>query len=257
MDVSSLLNIVDFMLVAVAFVYIYKILRKTAEEFYKSIFYILTSVLVLGAAMFLRVLTALDVVHTDLSIRILEMWFLVVLIVGFLHLNNCIKEICRKAFVERKLIPKPKRGKLALPENNVIIYFAMVTAVVSVSVIFGWFFDITPLKSIMPGWVSMKFITALAFLAASAMLFFLMRAIYDGTEMKRIINPNLAVLILSAAMLIIIGIVFIFSLFGIDTGIQNIVATEEENAGIPGIPSIAAMFNFELIALAGIVSFFN
>jgi ABC-type multidrug transport system permease subunit len=55
-------------------------------------------------------------------------------------------------------------------KRTIKLGLALIVLVVSIIVMLGWFLDISVLKSILPGWVSMKFITALSFFFSAILL---------------------------------------------------------------------------------------
>jgi len=124
----------------------------------------------------------------------------------------------------------------------------IIVILAGLTVMFGWFFDITVLKSILPGWVTMKFITAVCFLI-SGMLIFLF-ALKNKSE-----TSETLILALSFLLLLLM-ISFLFSLFfGISTGIESFFIKEDINAvrtSVPGVPAVPTMVCFILIGLAGL-----
>ena len=105
-----LLDTINFILALIAIVYVYGTLIRTTSDFYKSVLYIMTSVMVLGAVMLLRVLHNMEIIMIEWPVFILEMWFLVMFIVGFWHLNHCVK----KAGGEDRLKGNKSKGKKSL-----------------------------------------------------------------------------------------------------------------------------------------------
>jgi len=121
-------------------------------------------------------------------------------------------------------------------------------------VMFGWFFDIPVLKSILPGQVSMKFITALSFIASGIILLLLNK----GTERKEICN--LVLVVLSFTLLLLMIIFFISLMTGISTGIEDMLIKDEISAiktSIPGVPAIPTMICFILVSIAGLLTIKN
>ena len=117
-------------------------------------------------------------------------------------------------------------------------------------VIMGWIFDISVLKSIYPDWISMKFVTAGAFLLSGVSLYFMARGIegdFDGA---------LVVLsITSLTITLLMGILFFSTLLSVHTGVEDMFVKETRISTTtvsPGLPSGPTMVNFLLIALAGI-----
>lgn len=138
---------------------------------------------------------------------------------------------------------------------NYKLLVKVIGAVVALSgaiVMFGWFLDIAVLKSILPGFVTMKFITALSFFL-SGILIILM------TEKDDEIS-NYFVLIISFVIILWMTAFFISLFLGISVGIENLFVKEAEGAvktTVPGVPAIPTMLCFIFIALAGLVSYAN
>jgi HAMP domain-containing protein len=120
----------------------------------------------------------------------------------------------------------------------------------SIFVMVGWIFGIDSLKSVVPGFVTMKFSTAVAFFITGLILLGISR-------MFDIPYLNQLVLFFSIALLVFMGYMLITSLLGFTSGIENLVVQEAEGAlktSKPGMPSAVTMLNFVLIAIAGLIS---
>jgi hypothetical protein len=122
-------------------------------------------------------------------------------------------------------------------------------------VIIGWIFDIGILKSISPAWVTMKFSTAIAFILSGITLYFTVRA-FEGEFDK----AQVALSITSLIIILLMGTLFFSALLEIRTGVEDLFI--KETAGTvktvaPGRPSLPTMFNFILIASAGILTTLN
>ncbi len=129
--------------------------------------------------------------------------------------------------------------------SKIISILVVIAALV---VIIGWFFDIPVFKSILPGWVTMKFITAVCFLFSGIILFIF--ALKNKYEILEILILTLCFLLL------LLMISFLFSLFfGISTGIESLFVKDDINAiktSVPGVPAVPTMLCFILIGLAGL-----
>ena len=131
-------------------------------------------------------------------------------------------------------------------------FLAVFVLLIGLMVVIGWIFNIGILKSILPGLVSMKFTTALCFIASGIVLY----AVAEGEKESSFVIPT----ILPAAILIILllmATLFISAVFSFNTGLDSIFVQEKAgaiNTFIPGRPSIPTMFNFILIAIAGILT---
>ena len=117
-------------------------------------------------------------------------------------------------------------------------------------VIIGWIFDIPALKSISPAWVTMKFVTAFAFVLSGITLYFIVRALEGRFDAAQVVLS-----VTSFTIILIMGILFFSALLGIHTGLEDLFIREPPGTVktvVPGRPSIPTMLNFLLIAAAGI-----
>jgi hypothetical protein len=132
---------------------------------------------------------------------------------------------------------------------------SLVVIIAGVMVITGWLFDIGILKSISPAWVSMKFDTAVAFVLSGITLYFIVRAVEGEFD-----KAQVALSITSLIIILLMGTLFFSAIFKIRTGAEDLFI--KETAGTvktltPGQPSVPTMFNFILIASAGILTTLN
>lgn len=123
----------------------------------------------------------------------------------------------------------------------------------SLIVMAGWIFDVAVFKSILPGWVSMKFITALSFFFTGVLLLMLSKK--DKNE-----RCKFFIMIISFALLLLM-ISFLSSLFlNISIGIENLFVKEAPGAvltKVPGLPAVPTMICFILISLSGLIFVYN
>jgi len=143
----------------------------------------------------------------------------------------------------------------AVKKNNISRLLALAVAFAGLLVIIGWIFDINVLKSIIPSWISMKFDTAVSFVLSGVNLYYIGRA-KEGEFEKAQVALSISTLIL----LLLMGVLFFSSLFGIRTGVEDLFVKEAAGAVksvFPGRPSVPTMLNFLLIALAGILTIMN
>jgi hypothetical protein len=131
---------------------------------------------------------------------------------------------------------------------------ALFVAAAGIAVTAGWIFDVSVLKSLAPGWVSMKFSTAIAFVLSGATLFYLAVARERGAE-----RAQVALSILSLTLALLMGLLFFSAVFGVPTGIENIFIrdTGDRQSVVPGRPSLPTMVCFLLVALSAIIALFN
>jgi hypothetical protein len=131
---------------------------------------------------------------------------------------------------------------------------SLFVTVAGLAVMAGWIFDIGILKSLSPAWISMKFSTAIAFVASGVTLYFLVRAREGEFE-----KAQVALSITSLVIALIMGLLFFSDILGVETGIENLFVkdTDTIKSMAPGMPSAPTMINFMLIALAAIMTLLN
>lgn len=131
---------------------------------------------------------------------------------------------------------------------------SLVVTLAGILVIIGWIADIGFLKSIVPGFVTMKFVTALSFFFSGLILFFMLE-LQRGNDLARVMLP-----ISSMAVLLLMGVILVSSFLGLRTGIEELFVKEGLGAvktTVPGRPSIGTMAEFLLIAVSGISAMMN
>ena len=143
------------------------------------------------------------------------------------------------------------------PENKGKIAkgLSLVVIIAGISVIIGWFFDIGILKSISPAWVSMKFDTAIAFVLSGITLYFIVRAVEGEFDKAPVVLS-----ITSLIIILLMGTLFFSAVLGINTGAEELFVkdkTTNVKTVVAGQPSVPTMFNFILIASAGILTTLN
>lgn len=132
---------------------------------------------------------------------------------------------------------------------------SLIVIIAAILVIIGWIFDIDVLKSISPAWVSMKFDAAIAFVLSGITLYFIVRSAEGEFDMAQVVLS-----ITSLIIILLMGTLFFSAVLEIHTGAEDLFV--KEAAGTvktvaPGRPSIPTMFNFILIASAGILTILN
>ena len=126
---------------------------------------------------------------------------------------------------------------------------------VGLVVVVGWVFDIPVLTSILPHWVTMKFTTAVCFVASGAILYFVAEAQKGKAEVFQLVLPIASLIIFLLMLSLLVSV-----LLGIRTGIEDLFVREAPGAvktTTPGRPSVGTMVDFVLIALAGMLTAFN
>lgn len=131
---------------------------------------------------------------------------------------------------------------------------AIIVTLAGIAVMIGWIADINFLKSIVPGFVTMKFVTALSFFFSGLILFFMLE-LQRENDVARTLLP-----VACMAVLLLMGILFVSSFLDLRTGIEELFVKESQSAVktvAPGRPSLGTMLDFILIAVTGILSISN
>ncbi|MEI6731379.1 MAG: hypothetical protein WCK90_01730 [archaeon] len=144
-------------------------------------------------------------------------------------------------------------GVKSLNFSIIAKFLAAVVILGGIVVMIGWFLDIAVLKSILPGWVSMKFITSFSFLLSGILVYLLAKR--DRGEFV-----NLLILVISFGLMLLMLTFFVSLFFRVSTGIESLFVAEAPGAvktTIPGVPAIPTMICFILIALSGFIFSFD
>ena len=129
---------------------------------------------------------------------------------------------------------------------------ALVAVVVGAVVLVGWAFDIAVLKSILPGWISMKPNTAVCFILAGI-------ALWLTTRQSAIRNPQSAILFFRLARFcaLLVGLIGLLTLgeyvFGWNLGIDQWLIREPVgtvNTSFPGRMTAETAVDFILLSVA-------
>ena len=132
---------------------------------------------------------------------------------------------------------------------------ALVVVLVGIMVVTGWIFDIPVLTSILPHWVTMKFTTAVCFVASGTILYFVAESEKGKTEVSQLVLPIASLIIFLLMLSLLVSV-----LLGIRTGIEDLFVKEAAGAvktTTPGRPSVGTMVDFVLIGVAGMLTAFN
>lgn len=127
------------------------------------------------------------------------------------------------------------------------------TIVVGTTVLFGWFFDVAILKSVIPGFVTMKFSTALSFLFSGIIL-----TIASKSSKTQHLWFDIALPSVILIMALLMGTALLSSLFGFSSGIEKLFIQERPDAAltvVPGHPSIGTMVAFIFVIVMGVIAF--
>lgn len=134
-------------------------------------------------------------------------------------------------------------------KNLLAQIIAGISLVVGVMVIVGWYLDITVLTSISPNWIRMKFATAVCFILSALIVFIFTLKKNEGAIIKQTLLAICPMLII-----LIMGTLFLGSVFGFQTGMENIAFLDRHEIATPffqGRPAVPTMVNFILIAIIG------
>jgi hypothetical protein len=132
---------------------------------------------------------------------------------------------------------------------------AFIVTISGVMVMTGWVLEIEVLKSILPMWVTMKFTTALSFFLSGLILYFVMSAKKQKSDLAQLIL-TISVLIILLTMVSLL----LSTVFKVRTGIEDFFVEELEgaiNTATPGRPSIGTMLNFILVATTGVLTMYE
>lgn len=130
-------------------------------------------------------------------------------------------------------------------------FIAGFVVLISIAVMLGWFLNISFLKSILPGWATMKFTTALCFLLAGITLYFISQMIQKRVDYSLIILS-----FTSFSILLLMGTLLVSSVSGIRTGLEDLFVKEAQQAVLtvtPGRPSMGTVIAFMLIAICSVL----
>ncbi len=139
--------------------------------------------------------------------------------------------------------------------HQVVKCIALFISVMGAVIVVGWVYDIAALKSILPQWASMKFSTAMCFVASGVMLFFMVKA-KEGRFTLAQTFIAIATLIITMFM----SSLLLFIMLNLKTGIEDLFIQENVLAvftPMPGRPSVGTMINFSFISISGLVAMIN
>ncbi len=139
---------------------------------------------------------------------------------------------------------------IATKTTQIIFVFSGIVIAASIVVMIGWLLDLAVLKSIIPGFVTMKFSTALSFFFSGWILFFAVHLQHEPRGFAQVFLP-----IVTMVNLMIMSILLISIIFGLRSGLESLFVRETTEAVFtlrPGLPSIGTVVNFILIGLVGL-----
>lgn len=132
------------------------------------------------------------------------------------------------------------------------IFISSIVLIVAAIVMYGWIFSVPSFTSLIPGWLPMKFITAFCFVLSAFSLLIMSTLNKD--------HPNLIFVSLlitfCLSIFLLMCTIFILSIFGLSTGIENLFVQEISQTTVfsaPGLPSGITIIDLALFALSGII----
>jgi diguanylate cyclase (GGDEF)-like protein len=123
---------------------------------------------------------------------------------------------------------------------------AVTVAGLGAAVIIGWLFDIPWLKSVLPGFATMKFNAACSFLAAGAALCLLHFSALGS-------RPHRLARLLAGLVAALAGLTMIEHVFNIDLGIDQLIVSDVWSTSQPGRMAPATAFGFFCVGCALLV----
>lgn len=132
---------------------------------------------------------------------------------------------------------------------------ATIVALIGLLVVFGWIMDIQVVKSILPQWIPMRFITAVTFIFGGVSLYYIAETINKDEGVASAAVPLMSIIILAIMSVFLVAI---FS--GFKTGLDEFFIKEtpsETNAFPPGFPSTGVIVSFIILGIAGIATAFG
>jgi len=123
-----------------------------------------------------------------------------------------------------------------------------IVALVAVSVLFGWYWDISFLKRICTGWMTMKVTTAVCFIVSSFLITMIPKSIT-----REAIYHQFAVATCSFILIFLMVGTLWAKVLDVYIGIEIFMPNKYTDI----LPSTFSIFGFLLVALAGIVAIFN
>ena len=145
--------------------------------------------------------------------------------------------------------------RIPLKKIKIAKAISVVVMVLAAAIIVGWIFNIGYLKSLSPNWVTMKITTSIIFIFSGMALYAISMSLEGKFDIAQIVLS-----ITSLVILLVMGIMFISTFFGVRTGVEDIIIHESSyttKTMIPGQPSIPTMLNFLLIATTAISTILN
>lgn len=135
---------------------------------------------------------------------------------------------------------------------KIIKAVSLFTAMVGLTTIVGWIFDISVLRSIQSDWVHMRFVTAACFVFSGVTIFFIHKTLHNTSDISIAVLPAASISIFLLILTPLMSRVFNIPIGIEEIFIQEIAQLRQEAYVIQ--PSLAATLEFVLIALAGLLA---
>lgn len=142
--------------------------------------------------------------------------------------------------------------------KTIVQGIAYLTIIVAMAVAFGWIFDITLLKSIMPDYVPMKIVTSSGFFLAGFIILLLQSNKTNRNKVK-----TLYLCILSFLLLLIMFVYLYYNIYNIQILSGNVITGSNkvgnviDNSIYLDRPSLVSMLSFILIGMVASTHIFN
>lgn len=131
----------------------------------------------------------------------------------------------------------------------------LIVTLTASAVLYGWWFDVPALTSIMPFWVTMKTTTALCFFNSGVMLMCIEKALTHKHKKSEIVLS-----MMSMGIFFVVSLLILEVFTGLQTGIGSLFANESQRAVMslaPGIPSMGTLVAFMSTCMVGFLALFN
>jgi hypothetical protein len=163
-----------------------------------------------------------------------------------------VKEFFKEAPINTPML---NNKTLLRSRTGIAKLLSLAVGIAGLMVITGWVLDIGVLKSILPGWISMKLSTAFSFLLSGISLYFIALALEGEFEKAQVV-----LCITSLLLVLIMGTLFLSSLLEVYTGVEDLFIKDKGNlvkSVAPGRPSVPTMANFMLMVVAAMITILN
>jgi len=144
-------------------------------------------------------------------------------------------------------------------KSLIIKWISAVIALVAIAVMIGYFFDIPFLRTIFPGIIAMRFLTALAFIGCAVLLFFIVKAEEEEEEEERESVVSLLFILGASLFIFLLMMITLLNVLGVNFNMEEMINynfVDHAKTFPATIPSLLTIFNFVLIGAAGLLNLF-